>query len=275
MSKKTEQKYDSFGNRMKSYEMPSTSRVVFKGLPIVARLDGKNFSKFTKGLKRPFDDRLIDLMTHVTSELVDRFHATCGFTQSDEITLVWFIDSDSVGDYPFSGRVHKFDSLLAATASVIFNKMMSSMLPEKQDSTPVFDCRTFAVPSKIEAANAILWRQQDCFKNSITQAASHYFSHKMLQNKNGLEKIKMMAGLGVVFDDLPSRFRYGTFVRRVKRLSRLTDEQLSKIPEDKLPDNPATFMCLRTVLEIESFKLKDQPNMIDTIFNAADIVKGD
>ena len=66
-------KNDSLGDRMKMYEATTTGRVIFKGQPIVARLDGKSFHTFTKGLSRPYDERLKNLMVAITKELVDRY----------------------------------------------------------------------------------------------------------------------------------------------------------------------------------------------------------
>ncbi len=51
---------DSFGDRMKMYEGAEAQRKFLPGLPIVARLDGRGFSRFTKGLERPYDQRMID-----------------------------------------------------------------------------------------------------------------------------------------------------------------------------------------------------------------------
>ena len=43
---------DSLGNRMKAYESQTTGIRLIPRIPVIARLDGKGFSKFTKGLKR-------------------------------------------------------------------------------------------------------------------------------------------------------------------------------------------------------------------------------
>ena len=44
-------------DRMLEYEKLN-SRKLMRGLPAMARLDGKNFSKFTKSLAKPYDSRL-------------------------------------------------------------------------------------------------------------------------------------------------------------------------------------------------------------------------
>ena len=71
---------DSLGDRMKSYEAFTCDIKLIPRLPIIARLDGKSFSTFTKGLS--------SLMVETTKKLVEHSNANCGYTQSDEITLV-------------------------------------------------------------------------------------------------------------------------------------------------------------------------------------------
>lgn len=253
---------DSFGDRMKTYEALSTSRRAFKGQPIVARLDGKGFHKFTKGLTRPFDQRLHDLMTHVTKDLVDRFGANVGYTQSDEITLVWFVDSTSASEYPFGGRFQKMESLLAAHTSVKFCSLLGSYLPEKEGDLAIFDCRAFVVPNLLEAYHEVLWRHQDCGKNAISMAAHSMFSHKSLQGLHGPEMVeKMYTEQGVVFADYPNEFRFGTFVRRVKvvkDLDPITVEQL-KAKGVKVPDGPVE----RSEIQYRSLDLRTLANPIE------------
>ena len=53
---------DDFGNRMKAYEAAETERSFMPLLPIYARIDGRGFSGFTRGLDRPFDLRITRAM---------------------------------------------------------------------------------------------------------------------------------------------------------------------------------------------------------------------
>lgn len=259
---------DTFGDRMKSYEAPSTTRIAFKGLPIVARLDGKAFHTFTKGLARPYDTRLSNLMVEITKQLVDRFGADCGYTQSDEITLVWYVDSGSQQEYPFGGRLQKFESLLSSFAGAFINKVLVDYLPEKASSLPIFDCRAFVVPNLTEAVNEIVWRQQDCTKNAITMAAYAHYSHKECMNKNGSEKQEMLFAKGINFNDYPYFFKRGTFVRRVKELRTLSDEQLASIPAQHRPTGPVE----RSFIDIEDIWLTKQDDRIGVIFYGKPVV---
>lgn len=216
----------SIGDRMKSYEQPTIARRAFKGQPIIARLDGKSFHTWTRGLKKPFDKNLGQLMSEVTKYVVDSSGANFGYTQSDEITLGWFVDSTSQAEYVYGGRLQKLESLLAAQASVVFNANAPTYIDGTYDrGLAIFDCRAFVVPNLLEAYHAVLWRQQDCTKNAINSAAQALFSHKSLQGLNGAQlQEKMFAEAGVNFNDYPAWARRGTLVRRVKVFKPMDDE---------------------------------------------------
>lgn len=251
---------------MKSYEAPSTSRKAFKGQPIVARLDGKNFHAFTKGLARPYDERLSKLMTRVMSFMVDRFQANVGYTQSDEITFVWFADSSSVVEYPFDGRLQKMDSLLAAAGTAKFNQELETFVPEKAAELPIFDCRTFVVPNLLEAYHSILWRQQDCTKNAISMAAQSMFSHKSLQGQNSsVMQERMFAEKGVNFNNYPAFFRRGTFARRVKVMKPLPASTIEKLKSIGRADW-STEPCERSEIQVCNAWLQRMEDPISFLF---------
>jgi tRNA(His) 5'-end guanylyltransferase len=97
---------DDLGDRMKAYESLETERLIDPELPLVVRLDGRAFSTFTRGMDKPFDARITEIMGAVTAHLVNQAHAIVGYTQSDEITLI--LESESPESVPiFGGRVFK------------------------------------------------------------------------------------------------------------------------------------------------------------------------
>lgn len=66
----------ALGDRMKEYESYETNRKFMPGLPIYARIDGRGFSRFTRGMERPYDIRMSNAMIETTKVLVEHTHAT-------------------------------------------------------------------------------------------------------------------------------------------------------------------------------------------------------
>jgi tRNA(His) guanylyltransferase len=257
----------TLGARMKAYEQPSISRKAFKGQPLIARLDGKAFHTFCKGLQRPFDARLSGLMRDTMLELVDRFQARVGYTQSDEITLVWHYPPDATAEFPFVGRFQKIESLVAAHCTAYFNSRLAGSIPEKAGKLPTFDCRAFVVPTLMEAYHAILWRQQDCTKNAISMAAQSMFSHKSLQGLHGPEmQEKMWAEKGVNFNDYPTFFKRGVFGRRTKVIREITTEDFERVPEAHWEAFRAQGTVERTVLEAFDCWLAREDEPLEVLF---------
>lgn len=229
---------DTLGDRMKAYENVESDRRAVLGQPLCARLDGRSFHTFTQGLGRPYDNRLTDLMVATTKHLVEETQAVLGYTQSDEISLMWYIPEGSCSQYLFDGRFQKLASILSAYASSYFVYNLASMIPEKAGQIPLFDCRVWQVPSLEEGYETFLWREKDAVKNAITMAASAHFSHKDLQGINGATKKEMLSGVGYPFEIMPARFRRGSYVQRVKTERMLTVDELAFIPEKHRPAGP-------------------------------------
>lgn len=223
-------KIDSLGDRQKAYEDVTSQVALLPGIPVIARLDGKAFHTYTKGLKRPFDENLSKCMLETTKYLCEKFHPTIAYTQSDEITLVWY-NSTECAQFMFKGRYQKLVSILAATASSKFTLLAHELLPEKQGIPVIFDCRLWQVPNIKEAFENIIWRQDDAIKNSITMAARAVYSHKRLHKKNSREKLEMLEAAGVDYYSYPEHFKSGAVVKRITRFTPLTQAELDLIPE--------------------------------------------
>lgn len=226
MNMKTERS-DALGDRMKAYERVETDQRFAPNSLVYVRLDGRNFSKFTKGLARPWDKRLSDLMIFVTEKLVKEFNCLTGYTQSDEISLL--IENKYGSQMVFEAKKQKLLSVIAGYASSVFSAELAARIPEKAGQYPMFDCRMFEIP-RTDASNAFLWREQDATKNSISMLAQHYFSHKELMGKNSKVKIDMLkTQKDVIWEDCPAFFKFGTYVKRVTRV----------IVNPQFPDAPA------------------------------------
>lgn len=237
-----EQDHDTLGNRMKEYEFLSTSRQLMPNCPVYARIDGRAFHTFCRGLEKPYSKAFIEVMQETCKFLVKETNACLGYVQSDEISLGW----ENFVKAPFDGRVQKLESSLASLASARFiytilrgivrgienEHDLDTMLAKVDQNLPSFDCRVFNVPTMTELANCFLWRENDAIKNSISGMALNFYSHKELQNKNSDEKIHMMRMKGHCFhEDTDPAFMRGTFYHRENYLKALTDEEVARIPE--------------------------------------------
>lgn len=239
---------DDFGNRMKAYEAAETARKFDPMLPIYARIDGRAFSSFTRGMQRPFDLSMTGAMIETTKHLVHATHARIGYTQSDEISLVWLADEPG-SDVFFSGKMQKMCSVLASMAAAKFATVIPA---EYAGRLPHFDARVFQLPTKDEAANTFLWRAMDARKNAISMVAQAHFSHKALFGKDQKAMLAMLAEARVDFEAYPACCRRGSFIRREVVERELTAAELARIPEAHRPGGPVTRSEYR-ILEIPPF----------------------
>lgn len=219
---------DLFGDRMKLYEQAEAGR---KLMPALARLDGKGFSKFTQGMKRPFDEKLVALIQNVTKFLVQETGACCGYTQSDEISLAW-LSTDFNSQIWFDGKIQKMCSVLAATCTARFLDYLQWYFSQGVDyrNYPVFDCRVWNVPSYEECANTFLWRELDATKNSVSMAAREYYSHKELHGLGRADMMDILIEKGVNWNNYPSHFKRGTYFLRRTVKRGFTDEERADLP---------------------------------------------
>jgi len=258
---------DALGDRMKAYEAVETSRKFDPTLPVYARIDGRGFSKFTKNMNRPFDLRMTNAMVETTKKLVDKTHATVGYVQSDEISLMWD-GSDVNTKHFFDGKIQKTCSVLASMTAAYFAVEYFFSFGEWTFDCPHFDCRVIQMPSRSEATNMLLWRELDAQKNSVSMLARHHFSHKTLQGKSCLEMQAMLADVNIYIADQPVAFSRGTWLRRVVEDRTLTNEELAVIPEKHRPA-PGTIVQRSSVQTFDMPRFVDVKNRDAVIFEQA------
>ncbi len=222
---------DEFGDLMKAQEQVEAGRVLDNQF-IMARLDGRSFSKFTKGMERPYDTTMSDAMHNTMLYLVEETHALLGYTQSDEITLVYHADKATGTQYMFGGKVQKLTSTLAAMASVKFNRELPTT------KLPTFDARVWGLDTIKEVYDQFLWRRQDAKRNAVSMVAQSMFPHKDLQGVNTPDKISMIRYNGIELGDMPKFFTEGIYGKRVTKVITLPDEVLNNIPLQYRPTGP-------------------------------------
>ena len=212
MSKSTD--LTSLGDRLKGYETQTETTLPMNDY-LVVRLDGHKFSKFTKGLTKPFDTNFNLAMRKTVEILMKEFQAICGYTQSDEITLI--LPPRVVNDNNqqiYASRVQKIVSLTAGLCSSTFSELFTH---PTNTSVSYFDSRVYSVPIVEEAYNSIMWRCRDANKNSKNVFAQTYCSHKSLLHKNSQEQIEFcLDTTGKDWDSIDADYKFGTFFYKTR-----------------------------------------------------------
>lgn len=266
---------DELGDRMKIYEQNEAGKKFMPLLPICARIDGKSFHTFTKGLNTPYDLGFRELMTDTTIYLVKETQANMGYTQSDEINLVWYQDNFKSQVF-FEGKIHKMVSILASMTTAHFNSRKTLYLPTKQNHMALFDSRAWQVPSMGEAANVFLWREMDATRNSVESAARHYYSHKFLDKRNQAVMMDLLMEVGVNWNDYPAFFKRGTYVQKKKTVRRFTTDEIDKLPAKHEARSNPDLMVERTDYQILDMPpLSKVTNRVGVIFHGQEPVTGE
>lgn len=209
--------FDALDQEMRVYET-AHDHCVLPGIWIVARLDGRSFTKLTKETLRidkgrgvlldvPFDtyfrDAMIATVQHLMSET--GFKILYGYTESDEISLLF-----NFYETTFGRKLRKLESVLAGEASA----KMSQTLAHHA----VFDCRISQLPTVAKVIDYFRWRQEDASRNALS-AHCYYALRKKgesaraassaLENLNTSAKNELLFAHGINFNDLPLWQRRG------------------------------------------------------------------
>jgi tRNA(His) guanylyltransferase len=260
---------EGLDDRCKSFELAEAGRRAMRGLPLLARLDGRAFHTFTRGLPRPYDPGLSHAMIETARYLVQEMLALVAYTQSDEITLAWYEPVQSASTYAFDGRFQKLASVLAGMASARFCQLVSEHVPSKASETPHFDCRVWQVPTLTEAAAVFVWREDDATKNSITMAALTCYTDRELEGMSSADKQELLFQKGINWNDYPAFFKRGTYLQRRQVSRQLTDEERARIPEPHRP--PLGAVVQRTqVVELELPPIRQVANAAAVLFEGVE-----
>ena len=228
--------------RMKDYESISKTRLM-KRCPVLCRIDGKAHHSFTRGFQRPFDELYMKTMQETTKYLCENLQGVVvGYTQSDEITLV-FVDYEKLDTSPyFDYEVQKLCSIIASMTTMIFNKLFAKYAEnfiqtckadyetrglcgegtveyelcrtyqKAMEKGAMFDARVFNLP-KEEVTNCLYWRQLDATRNSIQMVGQAYFSQKELHCKtcNDIQDMLVLQK-NINWNNFPTYQKRGTCV---------------------------------------------------------------
>ena len=201
---------DDLDKRMRSFESVVDPSAL-PGVSLVARLDGRGFTRLTKEIhpfEKPFDRHFHEMMRQTAEHLMadSGLGVIYAYTQSDEISLLFTLDSDL-----FGRRLRKLHSILAGEASARFSLLLGSLA--------VFDCRVAQLPSVELVVDYFRWRGEDAYRNALS---AHCYWLLRRQGHGAIEATAALRGLatpakiellfrhGIPFKKLPSWQKRGS-----------------------------------------------------------------
>ncbi|CAE7649010.1 unnamed protein product [Symbiodinium necroappetens] len=198
---------------------------------ITLRLDGSGFSKLTRRMTAlgvfsgGYSAEFAEIMRECCQSLMTKFNAACGYTQSDEMTLVIPAASIVRGEqqcHSHSGRVLKICTLAASHVTSLFNYRIQELFAQKglcmeASGLATFDCRMGSFATMEEALSLILWRAADCGVNGVTDAVhkSKIPGARKIEGKATGEKLQWLAQNGLL--PLQAHQAYGSYFVRSLR----------------------------------------------------------
>jgi tRNA(His) guanylyltransferase len=234
------EEWQVLAKRMKDYEARFSSQLEYNQ-PLIIRLDGCGFSKFTKNFQKPFDYRLHRALTLATADLMDQFHPKTGYVASDEVSLIFNESVEEARSNPMSllynGRIQKITSVTASALAAKFTRHLYKLLIMEGDqkgaldllnNLPHFDARVIQFPNRQEATENIRWRQMDSLRNSTVSLARHHYSQEQIENRKSKELTQLLRDKGVHWSNSPPQFRLGTFIKRQKSVKQAIDPRTNE-----------------------------------------------
>ncbi|WP_196894179.1 tRNA(His) guanylyltransferase Thg1 family protein [Aureivirga marina] len=211
-------KFDDLDKKLRIYETANDFNVPL-GFYIVARIDGRGFTKLTKKIhdfEKPFDPKFRDMMVETTKHLMNcGFKINYAYTQSDEISLLFDLNEGL-----FGRKTRKWNSILAGEASAKFSLLLGDFA--------AFDCRLSILPNKEEVIDYFRWRHQDSQRNSIKAHCYWFLRKKGFSAREASGKIlgtstsfknEFLFENGINYNNLPNwqKRGIGFYIEKVKK----------------------------------------------------------
>ncbi len=197
-------KFDELDTKMRIFETAADS-CVLPGLTMVARLDGRGFTKLTKeshDFDIPYDVRFRDYMAATTEYLMTGcgFQIIYGYVQSDEISLLFHPDEEA-----FGRKIRKYISILAGECSAKFSLLLGDLA--------AFDCRISQLPQDKDVIDYFRWRNEDAHRNALNahcywilrkEGVAPLKAHQEIAGMSIAWKNEFLFQKGINFNDLPA-----------------------------------------------------------------------
>lgn len=195
--------FDELDEKMRVFET-AADYCVLPGIFMVARLDGRSFTRLTKDVckfEAPFDERFRDMMIATTETLMTSgFQVIFGYTESDEISLLF-----ALNERQFGRKLRKYDSILAGEASAKLSLHLGSVA--------TFDCRISQLPNVELVVDYFRWRNEDAARNALNAYCYWTLRKQGLDMKQATSRLEglsvsakneLLFQHGINFNDVPN-----------------------------------------------------------------------
>ena len=225
-------KFKEFDAKMRIYE-EAHDHCVLPGVHMVARLDGRGFTRLTKEtlvLEKPFDRLFQHAMAATTRHVMDcGFRTTYAYVQSDEISMLLARD-----DVTYDRKLRKLLSVLASEASAAFTKylVLEMGVANPEFVVGTFDCRICQLPHEQDVVDYFRWRQADAKRNARNahvywalrdRGETPRMADKMMALMDWETKTTFLLENGINPDNFPDWVTHGTGFRWEKYTKQGTD----------------------------------------------------
>ena len=196
-------KFSELDQQMRVFETAHDLSVL-PGLYMIARLDGRGFTRLTKevlDLERPFDERFRDAMAATAQHLMQvGLRVVYACTHSDEISLLFHPEEAA-----FGRKLRKFNSVLAGEASAAFTQAVGHVA--------AFDSRISQLPTTERVVDYFRWRSADAKRNALSahcyyalrrEGVSPHVATERLSGVSVAGKNELLFQRGINFNDLPA-----------------------------------------------------------------------
>jgi tRNA(His) 5'-end guanylyltransferase len=194
---------DTMEARLRAFEN-ALDQPVPVGFQIVARLDGRSFTRLTKEIcafESPFDIRFRDLMATTCQHLMAcGFNVLFAYSESDEISLLLH-----PAEAAFSRKPRKLISILAGEASAAFSVALGR--------AAAFDGRLSILPGAEQVVDYFRWRMADAARCCLNghaywllrrQGQDAQQASSTLLRTSQSDKHDLLFANGINFDALPA-----------------------------------------------------------------------
>jgi tRNA(His) guanylyltransferase len=170
------------------------------GAHIVVRVDGRSFTKLTRGMEHPFDLGFHGCMVETATALLIELGGLYAFTESDEISVLLPSDTDL-----FGRSLEKLVSVSAGIASSTFSLGLGR--------AGHFDSRVWVGVSEVDVIDYFRWRQADasrcclnswCYWTLRKHGSNAKDATERLEGKSFSAKNELLFKHGVNFNNVPT-----------------------------------------------------------------------